>query len=45
MKTEDLPLDVKRIFARKHVEFTPHDVARMRYLCKTFVEFVLEIGK
>ena len=45
MKTEDLPLDVKRIFERKNVPHTPQDIARMRYLCKTFVEFVLETKK
>ena len=42
MKTEDIKLDVKEIFDRKKVDYSKFDVARMRYLCKTFVEFVLE---
>ena len=45
MKTEDAPLDVKEIFQKKMAEYTPHDIARMRYLCRTFVEFVLDMGK
>ena len=45
MRTEDVKLDIKEIFDRKKVQYGRFDVARMRYLCKTFVEFVLDTGK
>ena len=45
MKTEDVPLDVKQIFERKKVTYSGRDIARMRYLCREFVEFILEMGK
>lgn len=43
MKTEDVNLDIKRVFDRKKAKYTPYDIARMRYLCRIFVEFVLEM--
>ena len=45
MKTEDLKLDVKEIFDRKKIKYHKHDIARMRYLCKTFIEFVVDMKK
>jgi len=42
MKTEDVKLDIKEIFERKKKEYSRFDVARMRYLCKTFIEFILD---
>jgi hypothetical protein len=45
MKTEDMPLNIKKIFDRKKVKYSKYDVARMRYLCKTFVEFVVDAQK
>lgn len=45
MKTEDVKLDVKQIFDRKKVQYNCYDIARMRYLCRTLVEFVLEKEK
>lgn len=45
MRTEDLPLYIKEIFDRKKVKYNKFDVARMRYLCKTFVEFVVTLNE
>lgn len=45
MRTEDVQLDIKGIFERKKVPHCSYDVARMRYLCKQFVEFILELEK
>lgn len=45
MKTEDVPLNIKQILDRKKFAYKKHDVARMRYLCKTFVEFIVDMGK
>jgi len=45
MNTQDVPLNIKEIFDRKKVNYHKHDVARMRYLCKQFVEYVIEYGK
>lgn len=45
MKTEDVPLNIKQIFDRKKVNYSKYDVARMRYLAKTFVEFVVDTQK
>ena len=42
MKTELLPLNIKEVFDKKKVLYHPHDVAQMRYLCKQFIDFVLE---
>ena len=45
MKTDNVPLDIKGIFRQKRVSHSMYDIARMRYLCKTFVEYVLECQK
>ena len=45
MKTEDVQLDIKAIFERKRLVYTPADVARMRHLCRIFVENIIELGK
>ena len=45
MKTEDLPLNIKEIFERKKAEFNKYDVARMRYLCKTFIGFIIDLER
>ena len=45
MKTELMPLNVKEIFDRKKVDYNKFDVARMRYLCKQFVEYIIEYEK
>ena len=45
MRTEDVPLSIKQIFDRKKVKYSKYDVAKMRYLCKTFVEFVVDTQK
>jgi len=45
VKTEDVKLDIKSIFDKKKIDYSRYDVARMRYLCKTFVEFVVEMEK
>ena len=45
MNTQDVPLNIKEIFDRKKTNYHKHDVARMRYLCKHFIEFVLECEK
>lgn len=45
MKTEDIKLDIKKIFEKKKVKYHKHDIARMRYLCKNFVEYVIEYQK
>jgi len=45
MKTEDVPLNIKEIFDKKKVAYSKYDVARMRYLCKTFVEFIVDMEK
>ncbi|MFA6073049.1 MAG: hypothetical protein WC758_02980 [Candidatus Woesearchaeota archaeon] len=42
MKTEDVLLDIKEIFDQKGTAYTPQDIARMRYACRSFVEFVAE---
>ncbi len=42
MRTEDLPLDIKGIFDQKKLRYKPQDIARMRYACRCFVEFVAE---
>jgi len=42
MKTEEVPLNIKRIFDQKRMRYHRQDVARMRYLCKQFVEYMLE---
>ncbi len=45
MKTEDVELNIKEIFERKKVAYNSSDIARMRYLCKQFVEYVIENQK
>jgi hypothetical protein len=45
MKTELMPLNVKEIFDKKKVDYSKFDVARMRYLCKQFVEYIIEHEK
>ena len=45
MNVENVPLDIRQILERKKVDYKKHDVARMRYLCKTFIEFVVDMGK
>ena len=45
MNTEDIQLDIKQIFQRKREVFTPQDVARMRYLCRIFVETMIEFQR
>ncbi len=45
MRTEDVPLDIKEIFERKKVVYKPSDVARVRYMCRQFVEHVIECQK
>lgn len=45
MQTDNVPLNVKAIFREKKVNHSIYDVARMRYLCKTFVEYILECQK
>jgi hypothetical protein len=42
MKTEDVTLNIKEIFDQKNLEYTPADVARMRYCCRSLVEFVAD---
>lgn len=43
MKTENVLLDIKEIFDRSRITYTPADVARMRYLCKIFVENMIKL--
>lgn len=45
MNTENVPLNIKEIFDKKQVSYHKHDVAHMRYLCKQFVEYVLDSQK
>ena len=45
MKNENMPFDIKEIFRRKRVYYDGLDIARMRYLCKTFAEFMGNKGK
>ena len=45
MRTEDVPLDIKGIFERKKVSYHKFDIARMRNLCKIFIEYILEYEK
>ncbi len=45
MKTEDIQLDIKSIFDRKRISYNPADVARMRYLCRIFVENIIELNQ
>ena len=45
MRTENVWLNVREIFDRKGIPYHKHDVAQMRYLCKTFVEYMLEVQR
>lgn len=45
MKTEDIKLDIKEIFERKKMSYHKHDIARMRYLCQCFIEYIIEYQK
>lgn len=45
MKTEDMPLDIKGIFDRKGIKYEAFDIAMMRYMCRKYVEFVLDTQK
>ena len=40
-----MELDIKSIFERKKVEFIPSDIARMRFLCRIFVENVIDFQR
>jgi len=42
MNTEDVPLNIKEIFDKKRILYHPHDIAQMRYLCRKFIDFLLE---
>ena len=45
MKIEDIPLDIKGIFERKGIEYESFDIAMMRYMCRKYVEYLLDVQK
>ncbi|KKK83787.1 hypothetical protein LCGC14_2789870 [marine sediment metagenome] len=45
MRTENVWLNVREIFDRKGMPYHKHDVAQMRYLCRQFVEYMIEVQR
>lgn len=41
MKTEDIPLNIKSIFVKKGINYTPRDIALMRLLCTQIIQYIL----
>ena len=45
MNTEDIPLDIKGIFDRKGMKYDTFEIAMTRYLCRKFVEYLIDMQK
>ena len=45
MNIEDTPLDIKGIFERKGIKYGAFDIAMMRYMCRKYVEYILDTQK
>lgn len=45
MRIEDIPLEIKPIFERKKMEYEASDIARIRYICKELVEYLIDLQR
>ena len=42
MKTEDIKLDVKKIFDKKGVKYHRHDIAHARFVCRQIIGYLID---